>query len=272
MSNLVKGKATICIVNYKTVDFTRICLRSIRRFTKYPYQVIVVDNDSQDESLEYLKSLNWIRLIERRPGADELGGGYAHAAGLDFGLKKCNTEFFVSMHSDTFIRKDNWLRDLVSYFDNGENIVCVGSGKIELIPQWRVLLKKATDLRTFKRKVFRKPDPVGKFRYYNRTICCLYRTDILHREQLSFVMDIDKGLTVGKKLYFELIDRGYKTVELPTSVMEQFVYHPAHATQVANPQEFTLRKKTVRKCHRLVNKVISSESVKGILGDSSLDQ
>src|SRR5210317_2109543 len=109
MSNLIKGKATICIVNYKTLDFTRLCLRSIRKFTKYPYEVIVVDNDSQDESLEYLKSLDWIRLIERRAGANEPGGGYAHAAGLDLGLENCNTEFFVSMHSDTFVRKDNWL-------------------------------------------------------------------------------------------------------------------------------------------------------------------
>jgi glycosyltransferase involved in cell wall biosynthesis len=272
MSDLVKGKATICIVNYKTLDFTRLCLRSIRRFTKYPYEVIVVDNDSQDESLEYLKSLNWIRLIERRSGADEPGGGYAHAAGLDLGLENCNTEFFVSMHSDTFVRQDNWLRDLINYFGNDENIACVGSGKIELIPKWRILLKKATDLRTFKRKVLREPDPVGKFRYYNRTICCLYRTDILRREQLSFLMDRDKGLTGGKKLYFELVDRGYKTVELPPSVMGQFVYHLAHATQVVNPQEFTLQKRTTKKCNRLVDKIMASKAVHSILTDDSLDQ
>ena len=60
MSDLAKGKATTCIVNYKTLDFTRLCLRSVRKFTKYPYEVIVVDNDSQDESLERLKSLDWI--------------------------------------------------------------------------------------------------------------------------------------------------------------------------------------------------------------------
>jgi glycosyltransferase involved in cell wall biosynthesis len=272
MSNLIKGKATICIVNYKTLDFTRLCLRSIRKFTKYPNEVIVVDNDSQDASLEYLKSLNWIRLIERRAGADEPGGGYAHAVGLDLGLENCNTEFFVSMHSDTFVRKDNWLRDLISYFDGDGDVVCVGSGKIEMIPKWRILLKKATDLRTFKRKIFREPDPTGKFRYYNRTICSLYRTDILRRERLSFLMDRDKGLTGGKKLYFELVDRGYKTVELPPSVMRQFIYHLAHATQVVNPLEFALRKRTIRKCNRVVEKVMSSSLVQKILVDDLLDQ
>jgi hypothetical protein len=234
--------------------------------------MIVVDNDSQDESLEYLKCLNWIRLIERRAGADEPGGGYAHAAGLDLGLENCNSEFFVSMHSDTFVRKYNWLRDLISYFDGGEDVACVGSGKIEMIPKWRILLKKATDMRTFKRKILREPDPFGKFRYYNRTICSLYRTEILRRGQLSFLMDRGKGLTGGKKLYFELVDRGYKTVELPPSVMGQFIYHLAHATQVVNPQEFTLRKKTVSKCHRYIKKVMSSEIIKSILEDYSLDE
>jgi GT2 family glycosyltransferase len=217
MSSLVKGKATICIVNYKTLDFTRLCLRSIRKFTRYPYEVIVVDNDSRDESLEYLQSLDWIRLIERPTQADEPGGGYAHAAAPDLGLESCRTEFFVSMHSDTFVRKDGWLNELIRYFGDDERIACVGSGKVELTPAWRVLLRKAGDLKTFKRKLLRKPDPLGEFRYYNRTICCLYRTDILRREQLSFLMGRNQGLTGGKKLYFELVDRGYKTVLLTNS-------------------------------------------------------
>lgn len=271
MSNLIKGKATICIVNYKTSELTKLCLRSIRKFTKYPYEFIVVDNDSQDESLEYLKTLNWIRLIERRAEANEPGGGYAHATGLDLGMENCNTEFFVSMHSDTFVRKENWLRDLVNYFSNDGNIACVGSGKIELVPKWRLLLKNATDFRTFKRKILREPDPVGKYRYYNRTICSLYRTDILRRERLKFLMDRDKGLTGGKKLYFELVDRGYRTVELPASVMGQFIYHLAHATQVVNESEFNLRNRTKRKINKNIKKIMNSQQVRAIMADSSLD-
>ena len=85
-------------------------------------------------------------------------------------------------------------------------------------------------------------------------------------------MDQDKGLTGGKKLYFELVDRGYKTVELASSVMSRYIVHLAHATQVVNPQEFTLRKRTVRKCNRIVDKVMSSSIVQKILADDLLDQ
>jgi len=216
--DFVKGKATICIVNYRTLDFTRLALRCIRKYTKYPYEVIVVDNDSRDESLEYLKSLKWMRLLERST-TEDVSPSRSHSAALELGYENCSTEFFVSMHSDAFVHRENWLTDLIGYFSGDERIACVGSGKLELTPRWRILLKKATDWRTFKRKLLRTPDPNGRYRYYNRTICCLYRTEILRNEDLSFLTDQEKGLTSGEKLYFSLVDRGYPTVELPASVM-----------------------------------------------------
>jgi glycosyltransferase involved in cell wall biosynthesis len=271
MPDLIKSKATICIVNYKTLNFTRLCLRSIRKFTTYPYEVIVVDNNSQDESVEYLKSLNWIRLIHRDTKEDS-SGGYSHGRALDLGRQNCNTEFFVSLHSDTFIQKVAWLNDLIGYFDDDEKIACVGSGKIELTPAWQLLLKKMTDFRTFKRTLLQKPGPDDKYRYYNRTICCLYRTGILIKENLSFSPDSEKELTAGKGLYFALVDQRYNTVELPPKIMGQYVIHLAHATQAVNPQEFTLRRKTVKKCYRLMDKIMSSEVIRNILEDDSLDK
>jgi len=68
------------------------------------------------------------------------------------------------------------------------------------------------------------------------------------------------------------VDRGYKTVELSASVMGRFVCHLAHATQVVNPLEFNLRKRTLRKCHRLFGKVMSSDVIKELSQDGSLDK
>ena len=85
-------------------------------------------------------------------------------------------------------------------------------------------------------------------------------------------MGRDDGLTAGKKIYFELIDRGYKTVELPPAIMGKFIIHLAHATQAINPHEFTLRNKTIRKCNRLVKKIMSLQAIKSVLEDDSLDK
>lgn len=88
MPEFIPDKATICVVNFKTLDFTMLCLRSIRKFTDFPYEVLVVDNDSRDESLEYLKSLSWIRLIQREDKEGYLRGSHAFSSALDIGLKK----------------------------------------------------------------------------------------------------------------------------------------------------------------------------------------
>jgi len=272
MDTRTQAKATICVVNYKTLDLTRLCLRSIRKFTRPPYEVIVVDNDSQDESTQYLRSLKWIRLIERKDKTNDSSGGYAHAAALDMALERTMTEFFVAMHSDTFVHQDNWLGQLLALFRNDSWIACVGGGKVELTPAWEVWIKKLTDFKTLGRKLLQIPDPLGLHRYYNRTVCSIYRTDVLKKEGLSFLMDRDKGLTVGKKLYFELVDRGYKTVELSDRFMKRYICHLAHATQVVNADRFNLRSRTVRKTSLLIDKIMQSGQVRQILADESLDR
>ena len=266
------AKVTICVVNYKTLDLTRLCLRSIRKYTQPPYNTIVVDNDSRDDSTEYLRSLKWICLSERTDKTNDSSGGYAHAAALDLALEHTHTEFFAVLHSDTIIHRQNWLAELLSLFNDDPQIACVGGGKCELTPQWQVWLKKISDFKTLNRKVFGTPDPLGMYRYYNRTVCSIYRTEVLKKEKLSFLMDRDKGLTVGKKLYFELVDRGYKTVELPDKIMKKYIYHLAHATQAVNAGRFRLKPRTVRKTGRLIETVMHSEQVQAILNDDSLDR
>ena len=272
MSDIVKGKATICVVNYKTPELIRLCLRSIRKLTHYPYDVVVVDNDSQDKSLDYLRSVKWIKLVARTFGQEKVIGSDAEGSGLNIGLEQCNSEFYVVMHSDTIVKKDNWLTELISYFKNDENIACVGSGKIESKPMWYSILKKMTDFQSLKRKLFYNPQVHEQYLYHNRTICCLYRTEVLRRENLSFLMGKERGLTSGQGLYLELPKRGYKTVELPTSVMGRYVVHLNHATMVLNQDQFNCRRKTVKKYKRAVDDVMFSDIFQDILKDESLDQ
>jgi GT2 family glycosyltransferase len=267
-----KGVVTICIVNYKTLDLTRLCLRSLRKYTTYPFKVIVVDNFSQDGSTEYLKSLDWIQFVERKEAANDPNGGYAHGAALDLGLSLCDTEYFMSLHSDTFVHKNGWLEELMRHFYADPSTACAGGGKCEMTSQWRQEMRKATDFKTLKRKLFKTPDPLGVYRYYNRTVCSIYRTDVLRKENLTFLMGfVDAGLTVGKKLYFELVDRGFRTVEIPDRIMKKHVWHLAHATQVVNAEEYTLRDRTIRKTNRLLDRIGRSKQVQQIMQDSTLD-
>ncbi|MCE4057829.1 glycosyltransferase [Pseudomonas sp. Au-Pse12] len=98
-----KANYSIVLVNYKSLELTRICLKLLQEALQgQDVTVFVVDNDSRDASSDYLRSLDWIRLIERQPSAPE-AGNLAHGRALDLALEQVETEYLFLLHSDTFI-------------------------------------------------------------------------------------------------------------------------------------------------------------------------
>lgn len=101
-------KFSIALVNYKTLELTKICLELLKKhldnadLDPSSVDVWVVDNHSQDESVEYLRTLDWIHLIERTPTEHE-EGFVAHGRGLDLILQQIKTDYLFLMHTDTFI-------------------------------------------------------------------------------------------------------------------------------------------------------------------------
>ena len=96
---------SIILPNYKTPELTRLCLRSIRKYTPHDaVRVIAVDNASADGSLDYLRSLSWIRLIER--SSDDIAGmppALMHTTAMDLALAEVDTPFVLSFHTDTIV-------------------------------------------------------------------------------------------------------------------------------------------------------------------------
>ncbi len=269
-TSIIPGKATICVVNYRTLALTRLCLRSIRKFTRYPHKVLVVDNDSQDASVDYLRGLTWIHLLERRPDPPDRSPEFSHGAALDLGLENCHTEFFVSLHSDTVVLRANWLRNMIAHFR--PNVACVGGRKLEFRPRWQLGWKRFTDLNALKRRLFWHADQRARYRCFNRTVCSAYKTDILQKEQLSFRYEYDRKLTVGHKLYSDLKERGYDTETIPDHILQRSLVHLVHATQVINPGLIRINKRVLKRSKRNLKHVWESDLAQTILADESLDQ
>ena len=139
------NKVTIVIPHYQTGNLIKICLRSIRKYTLQPYEVMVIDNGSKDESLEYLCSLKWITLIQRN-GESVKMGSWAHGSALDMGLKNTRTEFFLALHSDVIIKDGSWCNKLTTPFRKNPRLACVGSGKLEEVSAGSRLFKKMGDV------------------------------------------------------------------------------------------------------------------------------
>ena len=93
----------VALVNYKTEALTRICLALLRKaLAHYDAEVWVVDNDSADGSTHYLRSLDWIHLIERTPD-DQEEGYQAHGRALNLIMERSTCDYVFLMHTDTLV-------------------------------------------------------------------------------------------------------------------------------------------------------------------------
>lgn len=264
-------KVTILIPNYKTLKLTQLCLRLIRKHTELSLaKVIVIDNDSRDDSTVYLRSLKWIELIERPHIPGELPA-LSHSRALDKGLEKVTTPYVLVMHTDSLVRNQQWLPFLLSKIESAANLAGVGSWKLESKPLWKNMFKT---LENFSQRIYfsfaRKKhaiEGIDDNHYYLRSHCALYRTDLIRRYGLGFS---DCEEPAGKALHRVLVEKGHKMLFLPSSILLKYMDHINHATTILNPQ-LSRSEKSVVKGMKRIQKSLASFRADEILKDASLD-
>ncbi len=192
-------KFSIAIVNYKTLDLTKICLDLLKkhfeagRLDKNQVDVWVVDNHSQDASTEYLRTLDWIHLIERQP--TEIEKGYvAHGKALDLVLESIRTDYCFLLHTDTFIYDANVFAWLLKPCLADSNIVAAGC--LEQLNRgyartaWRVTSRfikyHSRRLRLSLGLGARAPKPY--LETYIKSFCALWNVKWMKQQGLSFLM------------------------------------------------------------------------------------
>jgi|WetSurMetagenome_2_1015567.scaffolds.fasta_scaffold58947_2 glycosyltransferase involved in cell wall biosynthesis len=265
--------ASIVIPHFRTEDLARLCLRAIRRLTDQPYEVIVVDNHSQDASLDYLRRVRWIRLIERGPEAD-VGAVRAHADAMDIGTAAARGTWLVSLHTDTIVRRQGWLASLIARLEANPRAAALGSDKIDYDPAWYRGMKRLWDthrMRSFWRRMTgRPPDPrLEPTPWYPRSFCAVYRLDVLRRLGLSW--QPAGGRAAGDPLYRGLTAAGYEGVCLAPDEMRQFVEHVSHATSLLGRGGLRHWHGN-RKVRRTLDRIMGSDLARELLRNDSLDQ
>ncbi|RYD46920.1 MAG: glycosyltransferase, partial [Verrucomicrobiaceae bacterium] len=201
---------TILIPNYKTLDITKLCLRLLRKHTDMQrVSVLVIDNDSQDASTEYLRSLSWIRLIERDTSQDKTPP-MSHANALDRALAEVTTPYVLSFHTDTLVRNSGWLDFLMEEMNRRPSIAGVGSWKLEQKSFFRCMLKEAEMM--VQGLIFPligkgqgKIQGKGDNFFYLRSHCAMYKMDLIREYGLTFA---DEEAVAGKVLHRKLLEHG----------------------------------------------------------------
>ena len=104
-------KVYIILLNYLNWEDTIECLVSLASLSYSNFEVVVIDNFSQNESIENIKKtinsknatfhINYIQLNNNK------GFGHGNNIGLKFALNKRDSDYFWVLNNDTVVSRES---------------------------------------------------------------------------------------------------------------------------------------------------------------------
>lgn len=229
---------SVVLVNYKTRDITKICLDLLRTAlhqAKLCADVWVVDNASGDESTDYLRTLDWIRLIEREVPPGE-PGFVGHGRALDMVMQRVDSDYLLLMHTDTFIYDPAIIGLMLDAAAQDPSVCAVGC--VEQIDRgllgrsWRLATRFLKHhARRFKQALgMPSKDPKPYREVYLKSFCALWNLRIVKQHDLAFVMT---ERIPGYEMQDRLSALGYRIVYLPARRVFRYLDHIQAGTVAA---------------------------------------
>ncbi|MBF0432041.1 MAG: glycosyltransferase [Fibrobacteria bacterium] len=109
---------SIIILGYNQLDYTRQCISSIQKHTKQKFELILVDNGSQDDTAAYFNSIPDAKVVinEKNMGVSK---------GWNQALKRASGEYLLIFNNDTIVNP-GWLENMVRLAESNSKIGIVG--------------------------------------------------------------------------------------------------------------------------------------------------
>lgn len=117
---------SIIICTWNNLRYTKNCISSIRKKTKEPYQLVVVDNGSDDGSVGYIQT-----ILEKDDMLICNAENKGFSAGNNQGMKFANGEYILLLNNDTIIKDEGWIEKLIVAERIGGGLVGVNLRRVE---------------------------------------------------------------------------------------------------------------------------------------------
>lgn len=263
---------SVCIPHWQVGDMMRICLRSLRQFSSgVDLEILVVDNGSRDESLDWLRSLPWIRLIERPDESPDNWPMNVFTA-WDAGARVARGRYFVTMHSDVFIRQEGWLAPFLRELARNPQAAATGAWKLELehplyLWQKRVVGEAVSGLKRLVGRAGRHDEHQGR---YPRDYCAMYSREILLRHNLTFCPEPGE-ITGGHAIARQLWQAGYETPVFPVWEMAQHLVHVTHASAAVAAKPGLKHSRAQQRAEARARNMLNSPWVQSLRQNAALD-
>jgi|GEM_PF-112958 len=205
---------SIVVVNWNTRHLIAPCVEAIKRYTDYPFELILVDNGSTDDSLKVMESYQGDNNIKIVVLPENLG----YAGGNNAGIREAKGEVLCLLNSDAFVC-GNWL---------GPMLRCIGRSGVGLVGPWTNRAKGRQRRKLFLGRfppVLRSNEEVSFLSFF----CVL-----IHRRVVEQIGLLDERFNLGTYEDDDYCRRARKAGFKLMIEGRSWVWHQAHATFAAN--------------------------------------
>jgi GT2 family glycosyltransferase len=119
-SNLTEKLFSIIIPNYNGEKFLEKCIGSILSSSYGTFELIIIDNNSSDNSLKILNNFAKDKRVKIIPLSQNVGFAPAN----NIGIKHSKGEFLVFINNDTYVDA-KWLSELIKIYTLDENVAAI---------------------------------------------------------------------------------------------------------------------------------------------------
>ncbi len=106
--------ATVIVPCWNQREFTRHCIRSLITYTRPPWELIVIDNGSTDDTAAYLAGVQDAAPVPVTIIANATNLGFP--AAINQGLKAARGDYLVLLNNDAVVT-NSWLDQLIALID-----------------------------------------------------------------------------------------------------------------------------------------------------------
>lgn len=179
---------SIIILSYNQLPYTQKCLDSIFLYTNdVSYEIIVIDNASNTETVSYLKKVPGIHLVLNK---ENLG----FAGGCNQGISMACGKYILLLNNDTIVTK-RWLYHMVQLLEKREDIAMTGPLTNATVGKQRIEVPYSADnLEEMQRFASKIAEGKGKpWRTLRLVAFCV----LIRRELFEEIGALDSGFSIG---------------------------------------------------------------------------
>ena len=118
---------SVVIPNYNGEKYLKACLDSLMEQSLKAEEIIVIDNDSKDSSVQYI-----IDNYKDKVTLVIMDKNYGFSKAVNEGIKKSKSEFVALLNNDTEL-DENWLEELYNCIKKDDKIFSVSSKMLRYI-------------------------------------------------------------------------------------------------------------------------------------------